>query len=177
MSEGVRRGTGRDREEWFALLDQWGASGRPYREVAGWLTGEHGISRWWAQKLVVEYEQARGLRAPGARPDGTFEVGASKTVAVPVERLFEMVTDAGGLARWLPGVALDERAADAPRVARYGWPDGASRVVFEFAATGESRSQLTVLHQRIPDASTAAGLKEFWRARLGLLKAMVEEGS
>lgn len=177
MSEGMRRGTGRDREEWFALLDEWGAAGRPYREIAGWLTDEHGMSRWWAQKLVVEYEQARGLRAPGARPDGTFEVGASKTVAVPVERLYEIVTDAGRLERWLPDVALEQRAAEPPRVARYGWPDGASRVVFEFGATSTGRAQLTVLHQRIPDAGAAAELKEFWRERLGVLKAMVEEES
>ena len=87
--DGVRRATGRDRDEWFALLDAWGAAGRPYREIAGWLTGEHGISDWWAQKLIVEYEQARGLRPPGVRPDGTFEVSASKTMAVPVERLFD----------------------------------------------------------------------------------------
>jgi hypothetical protein len=62
-----RLGTGYEvREEWFAVLDQWGAAGRPYREIASWLTGEHGLSAWWAQKLIVEYEQARGIRGQGA---------------------------------------------------------------------------------------------------------------
>ena len=61
------------------MLDAWGAAGRPYREIADWLTGQHDLSNWWAQKLIVEYEQARGLRPPGVRPDGTFEVSASKT--------------------------------------------------------------------------------------------------
>ncbi|MGH8575878.1 MAG: DUF4287 domain-containing protein [Gammaproteobacteria bacterium] len=64
--EGVQRATGRGRDEWFTVLDTWGAPGRPYREIAEWLTGEHGISSWWAQKLIVEYQQACGLRAPGA---------------------------------------------------------------------------------------------------------------
>lgn len=41
---GVRRATGRGRDEWFALLDRWGAVGRPYREIADWLTAKHGIS-------------------------------------------------------------------------------------------------------------------------------------
>jgi uncharacterized protein YndB with AHSA1/START domain len=175
MSEGVRRGTGQDRHEWFALLDEWGAAGRPFREIARWLTGEHGMSRWWAQKLIVEYEQTRGLRAPGARPDGTFEVGASKMIAVPVDRLFEIVTDVDLLERWLPGVVLEARSAETPRVARYGWPDGASRVAFEFVATGEGRSQVTVLHQRIPDAAATAELKTFWRERLGVLTSLIEE--
>ena|SRR6266508_6912405 len=83
---GVRRVTGRDRAEWFELLDAWGAAGRPFREIADWLTGEHALSRWWAQKLIVEYEQARGLRPAGVRPSGTFAVTASKTVGVLVDR-------------------------------------------------------------------------------------------
>ena len=54
--------TGHDRAFWFAELDAWGAAGRPYREIADWLTTEQGLSAWWAQKLIVEYEEARGLR-------------------------------------------------------------------------------------------------------------------
>src|SRR5918996_3431446 len=98
---GVRRATGRDRDEWFALLDAWGAAGRPFREIADWLTGEHDLSGWWAQKLIVEYEQARGLRPAGLRPGGTFSVTASKTVGVPVERLFEAFADARLRRSWL----------------------------------------------------------------------------
>jgi hypothetical protein len=93
-SAALRRSTGRDRGEWFALLDDWGARGRPYRDIADWLTGEHGVSPWWAQKLIVEYEQARGLRDAGVRPDGTFAGGASKTIAAPVQRMFDAFVDA-----------------------------------------------------------------------------------
>src|SRR5918992_6365900 len=86
--DGVTRATGRGRQEWFALLDDWGARGRSYTEIAAWLTTKHGLSKWWAQKLIVEYEQSRGVRRAGVRRDGTFEVTASKTVAVPCDRLF-----------------------------------------------------------------------------------------
>src|SRR3990170_8584032 len=92
-TDALVRSTGQDRAEWFALLDEWGAGGREFREIADWLTSEHAVSRWWAQKLIVEYEQERGLRSPGVRPDGTFEVTASKTVAVPVDRLFDAFVD------------------------------------------------------------------------------------
>lgn len=50
--DGVRRATGRNRDEWFALLDAWGAAGRQYREIASWLMGEHDVSRWWARNIV-----------------------------------------------------------------------------------------------------------------------------
>ncbi|HTE65790.1 MAG TPA: hypothetical protein VK736_05985, partial [Candidatus Binatia bacterium] len=108
-SAALRRSTGRDRGEWFALLDDWGAAGHAYREIADWLRGEQGVSSWWAQKLIVEYEQARGLRDAGVRHDGTFTIGASKTVAAPVERVFQAFADADLRERWLPGVVIHER--------------------------------------------------------------------
>ena len=42
---------------------------------------------------MSSYERARGLRAPGEHADG-FAVTASKTVGVPVERLFDAFVDA-----------------------------------------------------------------------------------
>ena len=170
---GVRRGTGHDRQEWFALLDAWGAAGRPYREIAGWLKDEHGVSNWWAQKLVVEYEQERGLRAPGVRPDGTFTVGASKTVAVPVERLFEAFVDGRLRKRWLPGGALRKRAAEPGRMARFDRDDG-TRVEVTFASTGKGKTRVSMEHVRLPDAKTAEETKAYWRERLASLKALLE---
>jgi uncharacterized protein YndB with AHSA1/START domain len=171
---GVQRATGRDREEWFTLLDAWGAAGRPYREIADWLTGEHGLSKWWAQKLIVEYEEARGLRDPGVRPDGTFEVGASKTVEVPMGRLSAAFTDARLRGRWLPGVVVREPAGQADQALRFDWKDGDSRVVAEFTAKGEGKAQVVVQHLRLGDAKTAAEMKAFWRERLAALKALLE---
>jgi hypothetical protein len=172
-ADGVRRGTGRGRQEWFALLDAWGAAGRPYREIAGWLRNEHGVSNWWAQKLTVEYEQARGQRAPGVRPDGTFSVGASKTVAVPVERLFAAFADARLRKRWLPGVELRKRASQPGRSARFD-RDDATRIEVSFAAKGKDKSQVAVEHQRLPDAQAGEEAKAFWRERLAGLKALLE---
>ena len=175
-SDGVRRATGRDRGEWFAVLDAWGAAGRPYREIAEWLTGEHGLSSWWAQKLIVEYEQSRGIRPPGVRRDGTFEVGASKTVGVPVERLFAAFADAELRARWLPDAAMRESASEPGRLIRFSWADGATRVVVNFTPQGDAKSQVDLQHQRLPDATTAADRKAYWRERLTALKNLLEAG-
>jgi hypothetical protein len=175
--EGMRRATGRDRGGWFAVLDAWGAAGRPYREIAAWLTGEHGVSSWWAQKLIVEYEQARGLRAAGVRPDGTFTVGASKTVAVPAERLYAAFVDAEVRELWLPGVAMRERTSQPGRSARFDWDDGATRINVSVAAAGEAKSQAAVEHERLPDARAAEEAKAYWRERLDVLKTVLEGGA
>lgn len=127
-TDGVRRGTGRGRQEWFALLDEWGAAGRPFREIAAWLTGEHDLSKWWAQKLIVEYEQARGLRPPGVRPDGTFEVSASKTMAVPVESVFDAFVNTRQRKKWLTDGRMSLRNSQPGRSARFDWEDGSTRV-------------------------------------------------
>jgi uncharacterized protein DUF4287 len=169
----LRRATGRDHDEWFAALDAWGAAGRPYKEIAAWLTGEHDLTKWWAQKLIVEYEQARGTRPPGIRPDGTFSVGASTTVAVPVERLFEAFVDPELRERWLPGAGLRERTSRPGRSARFDREDG-TRVSVEFAAQGDAKSQAAVEHQRLPDARAAEEAKAHWRGRMAALKALLE---
>ena len=173
-SPALRRSTGRDRGEWFAMLDTWGAGGRAYREIADWLTGEHGVSSWWAQKLIVEYEQARGSRDAGVRPDGTFAGGASKTIAAPVQRVFEAVVDASLRERWLPGVVLRERTSQSGRSARFDWDDGASRVNVTFAALGDDKSQVAIEHDHLQDARAAAERKAFWRERLTALKDLLE---
>jgi uncharacterized protein YndB with AHSA1/START domain len=173
-SAGLRRATGRDRPEWFALLDAWGAAGRPYREIADWLTAKHDLSDWWAQKLIVEYEEARGLRAPGVRRDGTFEVGASKTVAVPVDRLSAAFVDARLRKRWLPGAVMRKASSQPERSLRFEWGDGPSRVEVAVTEKGATRSQVVVQHKRLPDARAAEEMKAHWRERLAALKALLE---
>ncbi len=173
-AEAVRRATGRDRDEWFALLDSWGARGREHRDIAAWLEGRHEVDHWWAQTLTVDYERARGLRAAGGSRDGTFAAGATKTIAVSVGRLFEAFVDAKQRKRWLPGVALRLRTSQPKRSARFDWEDGATRVYVGFTAKGRSKSQAALLHERLPNARAASKAKAFWRERLADLSALLE---
>jgi hypothetical protein len=172
--DGVRRATGRTRDDWFAALDAWGAPGRPYREIADWLTGEHELSRWWAQKLTVEYEQERGLRRPGVRPDGTFEVSASKTVGVSVERLYDAFVDSRQRRKWLPNERMSLRTSQPGRSASFDWDDGSTRVNVGFTDGGASKSTVAVTHGRLIDARRAESTKAMWRERLIELKSFLE---
>jgi hypothetical protein len=171
---GVRRGTGRDRPEWFALLDEWGAASRPYRETAAWLRDEHGLTAWWAQKLTVEYEQARGVRAPGVRKGGTFEITASKAIDASVDRVFEAVVEPTLREQWLRGQAVRVRATRPGRQARFDWGDAGERVTASFVASGHDRSQVAIQHERLPDLAAADAAKAAWRGRLSRLKALLE---
>jgi hypothetical protein len=170
----LRANTGRTWDEWFVLLDRWGAAERPHPEIARWLSEEHGVGGWWAQGVTVGYEQARGLRAPGQRRGGLFEASASKTVAVSVDRLYEAFMDPGLRERWLPGAKLEVRAAKPGKSIRANWDDGSTRLVIAFTARGDAKSQVALVHERVPDAEAAAELKAWWRERVAALKEVLE---
>ena len=106
--ESILRRTGRGWEEWFDLLDGSGAAGWTHGEIARWLADQEGIEGWDAQSVTVSYERARGGRAVGERSDG-FSVTASKTVAVPVGRLYDAFVDESLRERWLSDDQLRER--------------------------------------------------------------------
>lgn len=171
--EVILRRTGRGWEEWFDLLDEWGGVDRPHKEIARWLAEEHGIDGWSAQSVTVSYERARGLRAVGEHLDG-FAITASKTVAVPVDRLYEAFVDESLRERWLPDARLRERTATKPRTARFDWGDGETRVVVGFTAKDEAKSTVDLQHERLADAEEADRMKAYWRDRVAALKEVLE---
>lgn len=173
--ERIRSRTGRGWEEWFDLLDEWGAADRSHREIARWVAEQQGVVplAWGAQAVTLSYERARGLRAVGEHSDG-FAITASKTVAVPVERLYDAFVDESQRRRWLPDGELRQRTASRPKSARFDWGDGESRVTVSFAAKGDAKSTAAVQHARLADAEQAERMKALWRARVATLKEVLE---
>jgi uncharacterized protein YndB with AHSA1/START domain len=171
--EAIRRSTGRGWEQWFDLLDAWGAIELSHRDIARRLAGQDGVDGWWAQSITVSYERARGRRAVGQAPDG-FRVTASKTISAPVDRVYAAWVDPTARERWLPGGELRERTATKLRSARFDWGDGATRVNVGFIDKGDGRSTVALSHERLLDAAEAERMKLFWRERVAALKEELE---
>jgi hypothetical protein len=169
--EAVVRATGRPWQEWFAVLDAWNATTRSHREIARYLREELEVPGWWAQSVTVEYERARGMRARHERPSG-FSATASRTVAVPLDVLFEAVVERQD--EWLPDGGLSLRTAQPGRSARFDWQDGRTRLVVGFDAKGDAKSVVALEHEKLADADEAARMKAFWRERLAELKQLLE---
>jgi hypothetical protein len=171
----IRERTGRGWEEWFGLLDDWGAGERSHREIARWLAEQQGLHplAWNVQAIVGGYELTRGLREVGEKDDG-FAITASRTVAVPVERLYEAVISEAARAEWLPDGRLTERTATRPRSVRFDWNGGETRVNVTFLASGQAKSRVALEHRRLPDAGEADRMKTYWRERLSALKGALE---
>ncbi len=173
--ENIRARTGRGWEEWFDLLDEAGAAEMTHRDMARWLAAEQGndLLAWNVQAVVGSYERARRGRQVGEHEDG-FTVTASKTVAVPIERLYAAFVDADQRAHWLPDAELRERTVIEPRSARFDWGDDGSRVHVALTAKSEEKSMAALTHERLPDGKEAARMKAFWRERVAGLKEVLE---
>jgi uncharacterized protein YndB with AHSA1/START domain len=169
----VTAATGHGWAEWFSLLDAAGAATMDHRGIVAHLGANHEIDAWWRQSVAVAYEQARGLRDRHQTPAG-YQVSGSKTVGVPVERLFDAWHDESLRAQWLPGEAITIRRATRPKSLRITWSDGRSHVEANLYARGEAKSQVGVGHTKLQDADEAARMKAYWAEALGRLKTLLE---
>ena len=133
--EAILKSTGKTWDEWFPILDAWGAREKTHTEIARYVSEEHGVPGWWSQSVTVAYEQARGMRLKYERPDG-FSVTASKTIAVPVEVLFDAFVDDARRKEWLTDGSMSLRTAQPGRTARFDWEDGSTRVNVGFTSEG-----------------------------------------
>jgi hypothetical protein len=182
--EAIRHRTGRGWEDWFDLLDAWGAADRSHREIARWLAErlEADPLAWSVQAVAVSYERARMGRAVGQRVDG-FAATASRTIGVDAETLFDAFMDESARADWLPDGQLRTRTSTRPRSARFDWNTGETRVLVTFDAkvtkgteSPKSRAKTTVSveHSRLADADEADKAKLRWREALTVLKTRLE---
>ena len=162
--DAIRERTGRGWEEWFDVLDSWGALALKHRDIARRVAAELEIDplAWNAQAITASYERTRGLRVAGQREDG-FSISVSKTVAVPIERLYDAFFATAD-------DRLRERTVTRPKSARFDWGDDGSRVHVTFDASGEQKSRIVVEHARLADAGEAERMKTLWRERLTELK-------
>ena len=144
--------------------------------MARWLAAEQGndLLAWNVQAVVGSYERARRGRQVGEHEDG-FTVTASKTVAVPIERLYAAFVDADQRARWLPDAELRERTVDRAALGalRLGRRRAARRRRAYREGRGEDHRGARPT-RGCRTAKEAERMKAFWRERVAGLKEVLE---
>ncbi|WP_329037108.1 hypothetical protein OHT61_10310 [Streptomyces sp. NBC_00178] len=180
LSDGALRGaTGRGWADWFDVLDAWDATRRTHAEIAAYLGTEHRMGGWYAQSVAVGYEQERGLREVGQSSSGDWNTSGSRTLAAPPERVLAAFTEPGQRGRWLPDVELSVRTLRPGRSLtadlRDESGDAAGRVSVRLEALPDGRTRVGVGHGKLADAAAVARYKAFWKERLAVLKAVLEE--
>src|SRR5947209_8445545 len=108
--EAVLKATGKDWKSWFGILDKAGANTLTHREIVAILAKSHDVGSWWRQMVTVEYERARGLRVKHETAQG-FSITASKTMHVPVAKLYKAWATPAARRAWLDESDLTVRTA------------------------------------------------------------------
>ncbi|HEX6883839.1 MAG TPA: SRPBCC domain-containing protein [Planctomycetota bacterium] len=190
----VREKTGKTLSQWFEHLDGLGGLAKGRRELVNAIYGADKLDEWWATTVVVEYERARGAKEKDGQPKG-YSICSTKTIAVPLERVFQAFGKAEDLDRWLGPKTKIEFGdggtlanADGDRASftrirpgkdlRLAWQHATrapgSQVEVLFAAKGAGKTGLTLNHTRIQARRDADELRAGWSAAFERLKAHLE---
>src|SRR5690606_31192615 len=118
--EAVKNGTGKDWAEWVKILDAVNATSMDHKGIAKYVLDNYDLSGWWAQGVAIGYEHEKGMRPKGMTSDG-FAANASKTLAVPLERLWQLWADDDLRAQWLdPDLVPKSTATENKALTRNG---------------------------------------------------------
>jgi len=170
--ESVKKATGRAWEKWVALLDKAYAKEMSHPALTKHIRATYDTPAWWTQMVAVGYERIRGLRAQGQQRSGDWSVSKSKTVGVPLAKLYAAF-NARGRAKWMDGVKLTVRGATPNKSMRLRWEDG-SPIDVGFMSKGDSKSQVALEHRKLASKAEADRMRAFWTERLNALAAMLK---
>ena len=167
--------TGKTLEQWGALLDKAGAKKEKWthQQVTAFLDDYPELGAWWGQMTAVAYEQSRGLREKFQKCDGEFAASGSRTLNVPIAKLYSAFSDAKQRERWLPGAQFEITTETKNKSIRAKWDGGASRVSINFYPKAAGKAQVAVDHMKLPSSKASADQKAYWFDALNRLEELV----
>jgi len=157
-AEKMLAATGRHPDAWFSLLDSQNATTWTHTAIARWLhENSDGVDGWWCQSITIRYEQARGMRAPGQKADGTFSAASTRTVRAASSEVFEAAI--GEVSEFLSAQPDSINAGAKTPNARWTL-EGRQRLLLTVTPGLEDRVSLGLTHSGIPDGNGVAPAKD-----------------
>jgi hypothetical protein len=172
--EAVKAKTGKVWAEWFAILDKAGAKKWAHKEIAEHLREKQKISDWWSQMVAVAYERERGIRQQFQNCAGDFSANSSRTLGVPVAKIYRAWTDENFRQRWLPGAKIEITTATPGKSIRAKW-DETTRLSVYFYAKGAEKTQIAVDHMKLTSSRESAKMKSYWFDAVNRLEKALAE--
>jgi hypothetical protein len=172
--EAVKERTGKVWAQWFEILDAADAKKMTHHEITAFLQKEHKVGDWWSQMIAVPYEHARGIREQFQKCDGEFAASGSRTLNVPVSKLYAAWTDERLRRKWLPDAKLEITTATRNKSLRAKWDEGKSRLSVNFYPKGPAKCQAAVDHMKLESSAECARMKSYWFEALNRLEAELQ---
>lgn len=100
-AESVKKATGKNWDQWVAIIDRFGGKKMSHKEIAAKLYNDKLIkSGWWCQMVTVGYEYAKGRRVVGQTLSVGFEIGVQKMVHLPKKKVWQIINSSAGKKIW-----------------------------------------------------------------------------
>ncbi|MGH8004435.1 MAG: SRPBCC family protein, partial [Limisphaerales bacterium] len=145
-----------------------------HKDVAAYLYETHKVGGWWSQMITVGYEQARGKREKHQRAEGHYDISVSRTLEVPVSKVFNVWQNDQARKKWLGEDGLLIRKATPNKSMRITWVDQKTSLELNFYPKGLTKSQVVVQHSKLSNAKAAAKMKSYWSNNLERLKEFLK---
>ena len=96
----IEEETGRSSEDWYVMLDAWGAPQKGHRATVAELENVFGLRERWAYVVAIRYEAARGLQEESTVP---AELVTALILNPKLRLQFEQMgmTEQRAIARWI----------------------------------------------------------------------------
>ena len=172
--ETVKAKSGKTWAEWFKILDKVGAKKWEHSQISLYLHEKQNVSGWWSQMISVGYEHERGKRQKFQKCDGEFSASGSRTMNVPLGKLYEAWADEKLRRKWLPNGEMEITTSTKDKSIRAKWDGGKSRVSFLFYNKGPQKSQVTVDHMKLADSNDSEQMRTYWFEALNRAQKMLE---
>lgn len=195
--EAVKAATGRTPAEWEAVLDARGAADLPHGKIVALLRESGEIeSSWWMQQVANGYEKRKGKRVLGQTEGTGFQIGVRRTLSIPPDEAWRLVTSAEGVRGWLGGAPelrwekgesyrLRDGSAGEVRVFKpgshlritwqpEGWPR-ASTIQVRVMPSGEQKSVISFHQEHLPGPAERQARREFFDAALDALEEQAKK--
>lgn len=195
-SASVEKGSGKNWDQWVALLDRAGARNMTHQEIVAFLKKKYKLTLWWQQGVTGGYEIHTGRRVEGQNLKGDYSVTVTKSFALEQKVLWKKLWSVEGLALWLNpmsefvlkkknafevegGIFGDVRSFKAPLRARLSWQDSdwlkPTYLQIYIAKRPGKKSVLAFMHDSLKTAAVKEQMRRHWRQAIERLHACQNE--
>jgi hypothetical protein len=158
--EVIRANTGKSWEEWCEYIESWPNHVEGHTSIARFLHETTELNGWWSQGVTVGYERIAGLRLPNQMADGTFTASKSRTMALDVTAMRELLVSDEARRDLFQGIETQLRSRASAKSLRISVGPGVA--LFSFDATKDGKTKLTVAHEKLASAEDVEPWKFYW---------------
>lgn len=97
----VKKGSGKNWDQWIAILNKLGAQNLSHQDIVSVLATKYKLNLWWQQWVAIGYEIHIGRRVAGWNAKGEYSLTTTKSLHFDSKVVWKFLFSDQGLQLWL----------------------------------------------------------------------------